>query len=68
MTSRPRYLLMLEAVPLIRPGGPGPPPEVTVKRALKCLWQSFGLRCVSAEEVRDDGPGEGPQVGGGPRA
>lgn len=36
----------------LRAEGPGPPPAIRLRRALKCLLRSFGLRCVSIEESR----------------
>jgi hypothetical protein len=34
--------------------GAEPPPEVRLRRALKCLRRHFGLRCVSVVEARPD--------------
>ena len=53
---RPKFQLVLEALPPPAVEGmPEPPPaELRLRRALKCLLRSFGLRCVSAERVGDD--------------
>jgi hypothetical protein len=37
--------------------GPTVPVEVRLRRALKCLLRSFGLRCVAVEEMPAGGPG-----------
>jgi hypothetical protein len=48
----------------LRETGPGPPAVVRLRGALKCLLRTFGLRCVSIEEVGEDtgsrgsGPGD----------
>jgi hypothetical protein len=49
MTERPqRYLITLAPV------GDGPPAEVRVRRALKCLLRSFGLRCTAVRLADPD--------------
>jgi hypothetical protein len=50
---------------------PPPPVEVVLRRALKCLLRSFGLRCTEmVEEIPADQPGalarEPAQDGPGP--
>jgi hypothetical protein len=67
MRNRPRYLLLLEhAHPPVRPGDPEPPPEVTLRRAIKCLGRAFGLKCVSVEELtgRAGGRAAAAEAGG----
>lgn len=36
----------------LRAEGPGPPVEVRVRRALKWLLRSFGLRCTSVSAAK----------------
>jgi hypothetical protein len=47
-SPRPRYRLELEAKPA------GVPPDVRLRRALKVLLRAFGLKCLSAREVKPD--------------
>lgn len=59
MAQQPRYRLLLQAQA-------GPVPAVVrLRRALKCLLRSFGLKCVAVEEVwteQADASGESPAV------
>jgi hypothetical protein len=47
-SPRTRYRLELEAKPA------GVPPDVRLRRALKVLLRAFGLKCLSAREVKPD--------------
>lgn len=50
-TPRPRFLLTLEALP---PLADEPPAELRLRAALKVLLRRFHLRCLRAEEVREE--------------
>jgi hypothetical protein len=52
----PRFELILEARPPRAVEGmpTPPPPELRLRRALKCLLRSFDFGCISAKRVVDD--------------
>lgn len=45
---RRRWLVTLEALPTEDPDAA--PPDVRLRRALKCLLRSFRLKCVAVED------------------
>lgn len=49
--SREQFILTLEPTPQ------GPPAEIRLRRALKTLLRSFGLRCVNIQENNGDATG-----------
>jgi hypothetical protein len=49
--TRPVWVLTVRPLPT-RYGDA--PPEVRLRRALKCLLRTFGLRCVRVEDVSAD--------------
>ena len=53
MKHRPRFVVELEAVPvLVRPGDPEPaPPALRLRAALKTLLRRYQLQCRSLREV-----------------
>lgn len=51
MDEQPDYRLVL------RPLRREEPPVIRLRRLLKTALRAFGLKCVSVEEVRPDGPG-----------
>lgn len=51
--EKPRYSLILEVMP--GDDGGSAPPIVRLRRALKALLRSHGLRCVSAIELDQQG-------------
>lgn len=48
MSGRRRWLVTLEALPDADPDAA--PPDVRLRRALKCLLRSFRLKCVAVED------------------
>jgi hypothetical protein len=54
--ARPTYRLELKDAGSPAEGWPVPV-EVRLRRALKALLRSFGLRCLNVEEVPADPPG-----------
>jgi hypothetical protein len=66
MASREKFALVLQAEAWSTPA------VIRLRRALKLLLRSFGLRCLDVREVKPDAPGErhdaiptpdGPQAG-----
>jgi hypothetical protein len=48
--GKPRYHLVVEALPDVVPAA------VRLRRALKCLLRSFGLKCIRARLEGDEPP------------
>jgi hypothetical protein len=57
--SEERYIVTM------KPEGAGPPGIIRLRRALKCLLRSFGLRAIDVREVSNGAAadaGKGPEV------
>lgn len=52
MKDRPRFVLTLEVLPAEGMGGVNVPAEVRLRRLLKAMLRSYGLRCIKVAPLR----------------